>query len=580
MRTLTTFTSLIVLALLVSCASVTRPPPTVKVETIATQPKRQAVTTANPFATTVALNILEQGGSAIDAAIAAQMVLGLVEPQSSGVGGGALAMHWDAKAMSLTTYDGLAAAPSRVTAALAQDFDGKTLKSEDVARGGRSVGVPGALSVLKMLHERHGKLPWERLFEPAIQLANEGFPFPRYMHTVLSAPNAAKDHSEMLALYFDADQRVLPLGAVLKNPAYANTMNRIAKQGPAGFLAQGGGASFVAGVQRGAHPSMISEADLRAYRAEPREPLCAPFLVYKVCAMGPTSFGGVVVLQMLQMMEARMQGVAQTARFNFDDPTFVHLYAEAGRLAQADRLHYIGDPAFLKVPSAALIAAPYVKARAAQIDPNKRALTVSPGVIDVKTAMLGAAPGSETADATSQLAIVDGDGNALSLTTTNNLNFGSRLMVDGYVLNNAMTNFTGLPRSDQAVPNRMEPGKRPVTSMAPVIVFDAAGKPMLVGGSAGGFQIVDYITSSLIEMLANQRTPAQALARGNVSSAAPGRVQLEKDTAATALASALTAKGHTVEIVPLISGQGFLMRKADGWIGAADPRRDGAAMGY
>ena len=580
MRTLTTFTSLIVLALLVSCASVTRPPPTVKVETIATQAKRQAVTTANPFATTVALNILEQGGSAIDAAIAAQMVLGLVEPQSSGVGGGALAMHWDAKTMSLTTYDGLAAAPSRVTAALAQDFDGKTLKSEDVARGGRSVGVPGALSVLKTLHERHGKLPWERLFEPAIQLANEGFPFPRYMHTVLSAPNAAKDHSEMLALYFDADQRVLPLGTVLKNPAYANTMNRIAKQGPAGFLAQGGGAALVAGVQRGAHPSMISEADLRAYRAEPREPLCAPFLVYKVCAMGPTSFGGVVVLQMLQMMEARMQGVAQTARFNFDDPTFVHLYAEAGRLAQADRLHYIGDPAFSKVPSAALIAASYVRARAAQIDPNKRALTVSPGVIDVKTAMLSAAPGSETADATSQLAIVDGDGNALSLTTTNNLNFGSRLMVDGYVLNNAMTNFTGLPRSDQAVPNRMEPGKRPVTSMAPVIVFDAAGKPMLVGGSAGGFQIVDYITSSLIEMLANQRTPAQALARGNVSSAAPGKVQLEKDTAATALASALTAKGHTVEIVPLISGQGFLMRKADGWIGAADPRRDGAAMGY
>ena len=580
MRTLTTFTSLIVLALLVSCASVTRPPPTVKVETIATQAKRQAVTTANPFATTVALNIVEQGGSAIDAAIAAQMVLGLVEPQSSGVGGGALAMHWDAKTMSLTTYDGLAAAPSRVTAALAQDFDGKTLKSEDVARGGRSVGVPGALSVLKTLHERHGKLPWERLFEPAIQLANEGFPFPRYMHTVLSAPNAAKDHSEMLALYFDADQRVLPLGTVLKNPAYANTMNRIAKQGPAGFLAQGGGAALVAGVQRGAHPSMISEADLRAYRAESREPLCAPFLVYKVCAMGPTSFGGVVVLQMLQMMEARMHGVAQTARFNFDDPTFVHLYAEAGRLAQADRLHYIGDPAFSKVPSAALIAASYVRARAAQIDPNKRALTVSPGVIDVKTAMLSAAPGSETADATSQLAIVDGDGNALSLTTTNNLNFGSRLMVDGYVLNNAMTNFTGLPRSDQAVPNRMEPGKRPVTSMAPVIVFDAAGKPMLVGGSAGGFQIVDYITSSLIEMLANQRTPAQALARGNVSSAAPGKVQLEKDTAATALASALTAKGHTVEIVPLISGQGFLMRKADGWIGAADPRRDGAAMGY
>ena len=589
MRIKITAASLLVLALLGGCASVSgpavphspsSPSSPAKPEPIAQQAKKRAVTTAHPLATTAALNILARGGSAVDAAIAAQMVLGLVEPQSSGIGGGALAMHWDAQAARLTSFDGLSAAPSRVTAALSQDFDGKALKSEDVARGSRSVGVPGALSVLKLLHEQHGKLPWASLFEPEIQLAQDGFPFPRYMHTILSAPSAAKDHPDMLPLYFDAAQKILPSGSLIKNPAYANTLKRIAQQGPTGFLAQGGAANLVAGLQRGAYASMISEADLRAYRAQPREPLCAPFLAYKVCAMGPTSFGGVVVLQMLQMLEARLQGAAPAGKFNFDDPAFAHLYAEAGRLAQADRLHYIGDPAFYNVPSASLIAAPYLKERARLIDPTKSAPSVSPGAIDTKAAMLETAPSSETMDATSQIAIVDGQGNALSVTTTNNLNFGSRLLIDGYVLNNAMTNFAALPRAGVTSPNKMELGKRPVTSMAPVIVFDAAGKPVVVGGSAGGFQIVDYITGSLIEMLANQRTPAQALARGNLSTAATGKVQLEKDTPAAALAPALTARGHNVEIVPLISGQGFLMRQGDGWMGAADPRRDGVAMGY
>ncbi len=571
---------LLMAALLGGCASLSGPSSPAKMEPIAQQAKKRAVTTAHPLATTAALTILDQGGSAIDAAIAAQMVLGLVEPQASGIGGGALAMHWDAKAARLTSFDGLAAAPSRVTAALSQDFDGKTLKSEDVARGGRSVGVPGTLSVLKMLHERQGKLPWASLFEPAIKLAKEGFPLPKRLHAALSEPTAARDLPEMLPLYFDVSGKVLPLGTMIKNPAYANTLNRIAQQGPAGFLVQGGGANFVAAVQRGAHPSMISEADMRAYRAEPREAMCAPFLVYKVCAMAPTSFGGVVVLQKLQMLEARLQGASPAGRFNFDDPEFVHLYAEAARLAQADRLHYIGDPAFTQVPVAALLAASYVKERSRLLDPKNRAPSVSPGAVDPKAALLETAPGNETADATSQMAVVDAEGNALSITTTTNLNFGSRLLVDGYVPNNALTNFTGLPRAGQAAPNKMEPGKRPVTSMAPVIVFDAAGKPMLVGGSAGGLQIVDYITGSLIEMLANQRTPAEALARGNISTAVVGKVQLEKDTAAAALAPALTAKGHTVEIVSLPSGQGFLMRKDDGWIGAADPRRDGVAMGY
>lgn len=563
---------------------------------IATQPAKQAVVTAHPLATRAALRMLDQGGSPIDAAIAAQMVLGLVEAQSSGIGGGSLIMNWDAAAGKLTSYDGLAAAPSNVTAALTIDVDGSTLKSEVVQRGGRTVGVPGTLAVLKMVHERYGKLQWSALFAPAIELAQSGFPMPAYMHKILSTPTAAREHPDMVPLFFGADGKVRPIGATVTNPAYAITMKRIAARGPAGLWEEGAGTALVASAQRGYRHSLITEADLSAYRAEPRDPVCAPFLAYSVCVMGPSSFGGVVVLQMLQMLEARKPAAPGAARFDFDDPAFVHYYAEAGRLAQADRLHYVGDPGFVSVPADALVAGAYVRDRAQRIDSSRMTKDVSAGVVEAKAAaiMPAAASQPETADATSQIAIVDAAGNALSMTTTINLNFGSRLMVDGFVLNNAMTNFSAAPRAGQAAPNRMQAGKRPVTSMAPTIVFDRSGKPFIVGGSAGGGQIVDYISASLVEMLANQRTPAEALARGHVSTAIRGKLQLEKDTAVASQSAALAAKGHDVDVLPMTSGLGFLMRRDNagvaggvggasdglgGWIGAADPRRDGVAEG-
>jgi gamma-glutamyltranspeptidase/glutathione hydrolase len=284
---------------------------------------------------------------------------------------------------------------------------------------------------------------------------------------------------------------------------------------------------------------------------------------------------------MLQMLEARTPPFKDAQRFNFDDPEFVHYYAEAGRLAQADRHQYVGDPGFVRVPTAALLAPAYVQERARLIDPARMSRDVKAGVLNARTlaSELIAAPQSDTADATSQLAVVDAVGNALSMTTTINLNFGSRLMVEGFVLNNALTNFSDLPRAGQVAPNRMQAGKRPVTSMAPTIVFDQTGKPVVVGGSAGGGQIVDYISESLIEMLANQRSPAQALARGHVSTAVRGKLQLEKGSSLTAQAAALAAKGHELDIVPMTSGLGFLMRRDEGWLGAADPRRDGVALG-
>lgn len=566
------------LVLMGACATQVPPAP----RSVASVPAEQAAVTAHPLATRAALKMLEQGGTPIDAAIAAQMVLGLVEPQSSGIGGGSLIMHWDAASAKLTSYDGLAAAPARVTAALNIDVDGSVLKNDDVQRGGRTVGVPGTLAVLKQVHERYGKLPWRTLFDPGIELAEGGFAMPAYLHAVLSSASAAKDHPDMVPLYFGADGKVLPVGAMLTHPAYAQTLRRVAARGPAALWEDGAGSALVASAQRGYRPSLMVEADLAAYRSELRDPLCAPFLVYSVCAMGPSSFGGVMVLQMLQMLEARPMTGKDAPRFSFDDPEFVHYYAEAGRLAQADRQQYVGDPGFVRVPTAALLAPAYVQQRAQGIDPQRTTKEVNAGVVNAPTTTseLMQAPPSEAADATSQIAIVDAAGNALSMTTTTNLNFGSRLMVGGFVLNNALTNFSTAPRAGQAAPNRMQAGKRPVTSMAPTIVFDRNGKPVVVGGSAGGGQIVDYITASLIEMLANQRSPAEALARGHVSTAVRGKLQLEKGSGAATQAPALAAKGHALDIVPMTSGLGFLMRHEGGWLGAADPRRDGVALGW
>lgn len=559
------------IAFAAGCATV-HPPEFRRIETA---PAANAVTTAHPLATRAAADTLAAGGAPIDAAIAAQMVLGLVEPHASGIGGGSLLMIWDAASATLASFDGLASAPARVTAGLRIDTDGSELPRIPLRRSGRSVGVPGTLPALKAAHERFGKKPWAELFASAIRLAEDGFALPPYLHSILDTSNAARLHPDMASLYFGVDGRVLPVGTIIRNPAYAATLRRVAAHGPHGLLMEGGAQRIIASAQRGHRPTLMTEEDLHAARAEERAPLCRPFLVYRVCAMGPTSHGGIVVLQILQMLEAR--GIQ---RFDFDDPGFVHLYAEAGRLAQADRRRHVGDPGFVEVPAEALVDGPYLRRRASSMDANRANPAPAPGDLGVKTT----ATVSDTTDqapATSQLAIADAAGNVLAMTTTINLNFGSRLMVDGFVLNNALINFSPAPQPGQTVANRMESRKRPVSSMSPVIVFDAAGRPVVAGGSAGGGFIVDYIASSLIEMLANNRTPAQALARGHVSTATLNRqLRVEEGTTAATLAPALEAKGHAVEIAPMRSGLGFIKRGEHGWLGAADPRRDGIAEGW
>ncbi|MCA0244033.1 MAG: gamma-glutamyltransferase [Proteobacteria bacterium] len=579
-----------VLALLLgACAGIAPPPrplpppqaqpqPQPQPQPVDRVPQPAAAATAHPLATQAALQMLAAGGHAIDGLIAAQMVLGLVEPQSSGIGGGTLLLLWDEAGQRLHSHDGLAAAPARATASLRTDVDGRLLPADEVARGGRSVGVPGTLAVLEQVHRRHGRLPWARLFEPAIRLATEGFPVAPYVHGILARDPGARQHPEFRADWYDEQGRAWPAGTVLHNPAYAHTLRQVATSGAAGFWRDGGAARLVAAAARGAHPTLMQADDVLNYRAVEREPLCAPVRVWKVCVAGPPSFGGIAVLQMLKMLDLRSGNTIDAAAL--DGAAFWHLYAEAGRLAQADRRQWVGDPDQVAVPAAGLVADDYLRGRAALIDPARALPTVGPGAPAAGRLGQAADLESEVAAQTSQIVVADAAGNVASATTTINLNFGSRLRVDGYVLNNALTNFGPAPLRGQVIANQMAPGRRPITSMAPVIVFDARGRVLVAGGSAGGGPIVDYITRNLVELLWLGRSPAQALAGGHVSTASAPVVQLEAGSARAALAAPLRALGHEVAVEPLPSGAGFLRRvEGGGWLGAADPRRDGVALG-
>ena len=529
--------------------------------------------TAHPLATKAALDMLSRGGNAIDAIVAAQAMLGLVEPQMSGIAGGTLIVYWDTRAGKLTSFDGTASAPGRTTASLRTDVDGRIVPPSAVRHGGRSIGVPGTLPVLWMVHERYGKLPWKELFTPAIEVAEHGFAMPEYMHRILVDDNITLPEYPTLRMFFDAEGKRLTVGATLRNPQYAATLRRIAQEGAAGLLAHGGAERIVKAAQGGALPSLLTPEDLRAYRPVEREPVCGPFLAYRICTVAPPSYGGIYLLQMLQMMQERSGG-----RYDFDDPRFMHVFIEASKLARADRAAYVGDPDFVAVPTKGLVSPEYVRERAESIDPR-----------EAHAATAGTPPGARSASAvdrgslmggTSQLTIADADGDIVAMTTTINLGFGSGIMVDGFILNDVLVNFSAAPKPGTTIANAMAPHKRPFTSMAPAIVFDAQGRVVAAGGSAGGGRIPDYIAQGWIDILANHHTPAHAVTLGHVTTADAGKIVLEKGTEAAALAEDLRARGHPIAVEPLLSGAGYIEREGNGWIGAADPRRGGNAAGF
>lgn len=536
------------------------------------------VAAANPLAVDAGVAVLRKGGGAVDAAIAVQMVLNLVEPQSSGIGGGAFIVHHDAASKTTTSYDGRETAPAAARPDRFLGPDGKPLRFIDAAVGGRSVGVPGLLRVMEMAHRKHGRLPWASLFEAAIQHADKGFAVSPRLSWLLGVEKALPKVPPAAGFYYLPDGSPLPAGHILANKAFARALVEIARDGADAFYTGDLARDIVAAVAQAANPGDMTVGDLAAYRAKERAPVCGPYRVWLVCGMGPPSSGGLTVLQILGMLQEfdlkALKPLSAEA---------VHLMAEAMRLAYADRGLYMADADFVKVPAKGLVDPGYLKSRAALIRPERAMGKAQPGEPPLKDAR--AVPAEWGRDdslelpSTSHISIVDTEGNAVAMTTTIEDQFGSRLMVHGFLLNNELTDFAFSPADDgKAVANRVEPGKRPRSSMAPTLVFDREGRLVMTVGSPGGSAIINYVVKTIVAALDWGMDMQQAIALANFGSRG-GATELEKGTEAEALKPALEAMGHTVSIIPFTSGVQGIMLQAGGLVGGADPRREGVARG-
>lgn len=536
--------------------------------------QRYMAAAANPLAAAAGREILRAGGSATDAAIAIQLVLNLVEPQSSGIGGGAFFVYWDEAGRQMTTLDGRETAPKAAKPERFLGADGKPMKFVDAVVGGRSVGVPGTVRLLEEAHKRWGKLPWAEVFAPAIKLAEEGFAIsPRLNGLLAQETNLGKD-ARAAAYFYEADGKPRPVGTILKNPAFAATLRAIAGRGADAFYEGAIAEDIVATVTGHAtNPGDITLDDLAGYKVEERAPLCGRYRAYMLCGMGPPSSGAVAVQQILGMLEtkdiARLGPGAEAA----------HMFAEAGKLAFADRALYLGDPAFVSVPTSGLIDEDYIRERARLISPDKAMAKASAGTPPNKRAFLFA-PSEGVENGTSHISVIDAAGNAVSMTTTIEDGFGSRLMTrGGFLLNNELTDFSFAPSEDgKPVANRVEPGKRPRSSMAPTIVFDAFGRLYAVTGSPGGSQIIGYVAKTLVALLDWKMDPQRAVDLANFGNR-NGPTELEKGTEAEPWKATLEAKGHEVRLIEMTSGIQAIVKTPEGYLGGADGRREGVAIG-
>ncbi len=546
---------------------------------------KDMVVAANPLATDAGLEILRAGGSATDAAIAVQMVLNLVEPQSSGIGGGAFLLHYDAKLNKLESYDGRETAPAAADEKLFLDAKGSPLPYSTRV-GGRAVGTPGVLRMLELAWKEKGKLPWARLFEPAIRLCEQGFAIsPRMFSATAGDARQARESRlnaqplEAPAYFYNADGSPKPVGTVLKNPALAATFRAIAKGGADAFYKGEMARDMVAAVRNHpGNPGLLSEDDLAEYRAQKREPVCAVYRAqWKVCTVAGSS-SATTVLMTLGILEN-----FDLASMGAETPESTHLIAEAYRLAYADRARYMADSDFYAVPLAGLLDKSYLKQRAALIRMDR-----SMGV-----PLAGMPPGVDKAQApdksanlpgTSHFSIVDTAGNVVAMTTTVESAFGAKQMVRGFLLNNQLTDFSFVPAvNGVAVANRVEPRKRPRSSMAPTIVFDRAGHVRMVLGSPGGGSIIQFVTKTLVGVLDWKMGIQEAIDMGNFGAQTGATTVLERNSGNQKLQAALEAKGHTVAVGDINSGVHAIVASEAprvGWIGGADPRREGLARGH
>ncbi len=532
------------------------------------------IVAAHPLAARAGYDQLARGGSAMDAAIAAQLVLNLVEPQSSGIGGGAFLVYYDAASDRLTTLDGRETAPAAIEADRLLGTDGEPLPWWQRVTGGGSVGVPGTLALLEQGHARFGRLPWASLVAPAITLAEQGFTVsPRLAASIAEAADRGLREFDRTRDYFLPGDRPLAAGTRRANPAFAATLRAIAADGSTPFYHGDIGRDLVATVNA-SRPGSITTDDLASYRVVERPAVCAPFRRYRVCGMGPPSSGAITVGQILGIV-----GHFPPGEGDFDVDA-VHRFAEAGRLAFADRAAYVADSDFVPVPVAGLLDPAYLAGRAGLLDAHRaggRAEAGQPPSL-APLAARAADPGRER-PGTSHLSIVDAAGNVLSMTTTIESGFGSRLMTGGFLLNNELTDFSPVARVDGvAVANRIAGGKRPRSSMAPTIVFDD-GAPVLVVGSPGGSRIIGYVAKTLVGILDHGLSAQQAVDAAHFGNR-NGATEVEAGDAAATRAQALRARGHEVEIGDMNSGLHVIAIGADGRLaGAADPRREGVALG-
>ena len=547
--------------------------------------RRHLIVAAHPLAAQAGRDMLRQGGTAMDAAIAAAFVLNVVEPQSSGIGGGGFLLHYERASRRMTAWDGRETAPA---AARAERFMTVTAQGErpmrfvDAIGSGLSVGVPGLVAMLEAAHRDSGKLPWAQLLEPAIRAASDGFPIsPRLASLIAGDPLLARNPAAR-AFFYHAEGRPKQVGERLFNPRLAAVLRRIAGEGSPAFYRGEIARDMVEAVHSAFSPGDLAEADLAGYQVVRREALCAPYRTWRICGMPPPSSGALAVAQMLAMLER-----FDMARHPADTADAVHLIAEAGRLAYADRDRYIADPAFVAQPVAQLLDRSYLASRSAVIDPQRSMGMAKPG--EIAEAPRAGADRTQDQPATTHLSVVDDKGNAVSLTASVESAFGSRIMVRGFLLNNQLTDFSFLASTD-GVPaaNRVQAGKRPRSSMAPTMVFDTRDplreQLRWVLGSPGGPMIINYVAKALIGLIDWNLDPQAAAALPNIGNR-NGVTELESGTPAAGLADALRQRGHETRINEQTSGLNILAvqpprRNAPAQLlGGADPRREGVALG-
>ncbi|MGB5081370.1 MAG: gamma-glutamyltransferase [Burkholderiales bacterium] len=555
------------------CAQPAPEPETATVPKQLVHSRRFMVVAANSLAARAGYDILRRGGSAVDAAIAAQLVLNLVEPQSSGIGGGGFLLHYAAKGAKLDAYDGRETAPAAAKPERFLGEDGKPVDWPGAIVSGKAAGVPGLLRMLELAHREHGRLAWVELLAPAIALAERGFPISPRLHALVRADRFLAADERARRYFYLPDGSAKPAGTLLANPEFAAVLKRVAAEGSDALYRGDIARDIVAAVRKPPRAGDLTEADLAAYRAKGREPLCGAYRRWKVCGMPPPSSGGFTVLQILKILQ-RFDLRALTP----DSLEAVHLFAEAGRLAYADRNRYIADPDFAVVPLAALLDPRYLASRSKLIDTGHsmgRAESGDPARI---ASRFGIAEPLEL-PSTTHVSVVDAQGNAVAMTTSIESVFGNRRMVHGFLLNNQLTDFAWAPEEGgRPVANRVEGGKRPRSSMAPTLVFDDNGRLHMVVGSPGGHSIINYVAQTLVNVLDRGMDIQQAVSSPHAGSR-NGPTDLERGTKLEALAPELRRMGHAVRIRAETSGLHGIVRARDGWAGGADPRREGVALG-